>query len=910
MLLGRSAECRALEQTLERVRGGDSAVLVVRGEAGVGKTALLHYCSRQASDFRVARVAGVESEMELAYAGLHQLCAPMLNRLETLPHPQQNALRVALGLHSGEATDRFLVALATLGLLSEAASDRPLLCLVDDAQWLDSASAQVLGFVARRLQADSVALLFAIREPSGDRELATLPDLRVEGLSEEHARELLGTVIPGRLDVRARDRLVAETRGNPLALLELPHRLTATQLPGGFGLLGPQELTGRIEQSFLDRLESLPKEARLLLLVAAAEPTDDPLLVWRAAERLGVPPSAAAATDAEGLLAIDASVRFRHPLVRSAIYRSAQAHERRAVHVALGEATDPHVDPDRRAWHLAAAAPGPDEQVAVELERSASRAQARGGLAAAAAFLRRVVALTRDPARRAERALAAATTSLHAGEFDAAHSLISAAELGRLDDFQRARVDLLRGQIVAAAGLGSEAPAQLLRAAKKLEPLDIELAREAYLDAWAAALLAGNLARGGNMLDVSEAARSAPPPPGPPAASDLLLDGMSTLMTEGLETAVTKLRDAVAAFLSQDLSVERGLQWTVLASCAAVELWDFPSWEAIITRQMELGRETGALAPLAIALNGMGIVVAWRGDFTEAARVVAEADAVTEATRTRIAAYGGMLFAALQGREAEARARIEHVIEAAVTGGEGQAVQWAHWTTAVLCNGLGQHEEALEAARSAWADWPDWFVGIWALPELIEAGVKLGLADQAGEALEPLALSVNSTGGDWGLGILARARALLASGEAAETSYREAIERLTRTPLRPEVARTHLLYGEWLHGQQRRDDARDHLRTAHSMFNSIGAEAFAERARQDLAATGVVVRARADQSRTDLTAQEEHIARLAREGRTNVQIGTELYLSSRTVEWHLKKVFAKLGISSRRELRDALPDHS
>src|SRR5919107_795431 len=397
VLLGRSAECQALEQALDRVRGGDSAVLGVRGEAGVGKTALLHYCARQASDFRVSRVAGVESEMELAFAGLHQLCAPMVNRLDALPEPQQHALGVALGLASGEATDRFLVALATLGLLSEAAADRPLLCLVDDAQWLDNASAQVLGFVARRLQADSVALVFAVREPSDDRELAALPQLRVEGLSEGDARALLGTVIPGRLDVRVRDRLVAETGGNPLALLELPRQLSATQLPGGFGLLGAAELTGRIEQSFLDRLQNLPKDARQLLLVAAAEPTDDPLLVWRAAERLGIPPSAAAATDAEGLLAIDSSVRFRHPLVRSAIYRSAAAHERRAAHVALGEATDPHVDPDRRAWHLAAAASGPDEQVALELERSAGRAQARGGLAAAAAFLKRAVALTQDP---------------------------------------------------------------------------------------------------------------------------------------------------------------------------------------------------------------------------------------------------------------------------------------------------------------------------------------------------------------------------------------------------------------------------------------------------------------------------------------------------------------------------------
>src|SRR5215211_4139647 len=509
VLLGRADERELLDRLLENVRAGQSAVLVIRGEAGIGKTALLHYCARQASGFRVARLAGVESEMELPFAGLHQLCAPMLGRLGALPEPQQAALGVALGMSSGPAPDRFLVALAALSLLAEVGAERPLLCLVDDAHWLDGASGQVLGFVARRLLAESVAIVFAVRDPTGERELSGLPELRLGGLPEQDARDLLASVIPGGLDERDRDRLIAETRGNPLGIVELPRDLAATQLPGAFGPAGAHALSGRIEESFLRRLEALPEETRLLLLVAAAEPVDDPLLVWGAAERLGIGLSAASADDTEGLLAIGERVAFLHPLVRSAVYRSASLRERRAVHRTLAQVTDAEVDADRRAWHLAAAASAPDEEVAFELERSAGRARARGGLAAAAAFLRRSVALTRDPARRVDRALAAAQASLHAGAFDAALGSLAAAEIGTLDEFRRARSDLLRGQI-ASASAGTEAAAQLLKAARRLEPIDPGLARETYLDAWGAALFAGPLASGGDLLDVSRAARAAP----------------------------------------------------------------------------------------------------------------------------------------------------------------------------------------------------------------------------------------------------------------------------------------------------------------------------------------------------------------------------------------------------------------
>jgi DNA-binding CsgD family transcriptional regulator len=905
-LLGRANEREALDRLLENVRGGQSAVLVIRGEAGVGKTALLQHCAQQASAFRVARIGGVESEMELPFAGLHQLCAPMLARLGALPEPQQAALSVALGLSSGAAPDRFLVALAALGLLAEAAAERPLLCLVDDAQWLDAASGQVLGFVARRLLAESVAIVFAVRDPADEPEVMGLPELVLGGLSEEDALALLATVIPGRLDERVRDRLVAETRGNPLALLELPRALAATHLPGGFGLEGAHPLPGRIEESFLRRLESLPEEARLLLLVAAAEPVGDSLLVWRAAEQLGIGPSATAADETEGLLAIGERVMFRHPLVRSAVYRSATLQERRAVHLALAEATDGDVDPDRRAWHLAAAAAGPDEQVAVELERSASRAQARGGLAAAAAFLQRAVALTGDSARRADRALAAAEASLQAGLFDVARRLLATAEVGPVDELQRARLDLLRAEAAYAESRGSEAPALLLRAAKTLDPLDPKLARDTYLDAWSAALFAGHLASTGSLHHVSREALARPRPAGPQRPSDLLLHGFSLAFTDGRSAATPVLERAASSFAGDDVTVEEVLRWGWLATAAAVMVWDYETCLAVATRGVRLARESGALAVLAVSVNVLAQAEALAGEAARAASLIAEADSVTEATGTLVAPYGALVLAGLQGREVEATGLIEATIREATQGGQGTAVQYARWARSVLLNGLGRYQEALAVAQDASDDTPELFVSAWALSELIEAAVRSEDTARARDALERLAQATCAARTDWGLGIAARSRALLSEGDAAQRLYREAIERLGRTRLRPELARAHLLYGEWLRREGRRVDAREQLRIAHEMLAGVGMDAFAERARRELQATGEKLRKRTVETRDELTPQERQIAGLARDGLSNPEIGARLFLSPRTVEWHLKKVFTKLRISSRMGLHDAL----
>ncbi len=720
-LTDRRAECGLLDQLVSAVRAGESRVLVLRGEPGVGKTALLDYLAGRASGCRVVRAAGVQSEMELAFAGLHQLLAQMLDHLEELPVPQRDALRIAFGLSAGPAPDRFLVGLAVLGLVSEAAGERPLICLVDDQQWLDRASAQALGFVARRLAAEPVGLVFAARVRGDD--VAGLPELVVEGLSAGHARALLSSALAGSLDAQVRDQIVAETRGNPLALLELPRGLTPGELAGGFGLPGARPLDVRIEDSFRRQLEALPGPTRRLLQLAGADPSGDVLLVWRAAGRLGIPVQAGAPAAEAGLAEFGARVRFRHPLLRSAAYRSASLRERQEAHGALAEATDPAADPDRRAWHRAAAAAGPDETVAAELERSAGRAQARGGLAAAAAFLERAGLLTADPSRRAGRTLAAAQANLQAGAFDKALELLGTAEAGPLDELQSVRVDLLRGQLAFAQGLGRDAPPLLLKAATRLEPLDPGLARETYLEAWHAAMFAGHLAGAGDLAEVSRAARALPPPAHPPRPVDLLLDGLALLVTDGLAAAVPTLRQAASAFASPDIPQEEVLRWGWMARDADNRLWDHDN-RSVTVRQVQLARDVGALQQLPFLLNRMAQDAVWSGDIAAAASLIAEADAVSEATGSRIAPFAAMMLASFRGREAEAAPLIQSAIEEAAAGGQGVAVTWAHWVAAVLYNGLSRYQEALAAAWQA-SEHAHVDVSVWALPELIEAAGRM-----------------------------------------------------------------------------------------------------------------------------------------------------------------------------------------
>ncbi len=909
VLHGRRDEREVLDRLLAAVRGGQSRVLVVCGEAGVGKTALLDYAIRSASGFRVARAAGVESEMELAFAALQQLCAPMLDRLERLPGPQQDALGVAFGLRAGDAPDRFLVGLAVLSLFSEVAAQQPLLCAVDDVQWLDRASAQALVFVARRLLAESAALVLVTRTPSD--ELEGLPALVVEGLRNGDARALLGSVLRVPLDERVRERLVAETRGNPLALLELPRGLTPAELAGGFGLPDAPGLSGRIEDSFRRRLARLAAETQRLLLVAAAEPVGDPVLVWRAAGRLGIGVEAAADTD--GLLAIGASVTFRHPLVRSAVYRAASPEDRRVVHRALADATDPEVDPDRRAWHLAQTTPGFDEEIASELERSAGRAQARGGLAATAAFLERASALTPEPSRRASRALAAAQTKHQAGAFDAALRLIAIAEAGPLNELQRARVKLLRGQIAFALNRGSDAAPHLLEAAKLLEPLDPTLARETYAEALAAAMYAGRLAKTDGVLEVAETARAAKRAGActqPPRAADLLLDGQALLITERLRRATPILKRALSGFRDDGLSNDEALRWLWLACVTAIHLWDENSWRVLSDRYVQLARDAGALTVLPLALNHRAGCHVHAGEFPSAEALGEEAREVSVAIGNPDVSISRLFLAGWRGREAEAVRLIEASDQDAAGRGEGRRIGAGRYASAVLYNGLGRYEPALLAAEEALEYPRELATSRWALSEQIEAATRSGEPERAARALSQLSETTRAAGTDWALGIEARSRALMSDGENAEGLYLEAIDRLRCTRIRSELARAHLLYGEWLRRERRRLDAREQLRHAHQSFTEFGMEAFAERARVELEATGERARKRTVETRDDLTPQEAQISRLAADGATNQAIAAQLFVSPSTVDYHLRKAFRKLGVKSRRQLKEHLLEPS
>jgi DNA-binding CsgD family transcriptional regulator len=906
-LLGRHGECETLDRLLRSVRSGQSQVLVVRGEAGIGKSALLEYVVEQASGWRIARAAGVQSEMELAFAGLHQLCGPMLDGLGGLPEPQRNALREAFGLDHGGAPDQFRVALAVLSLLAAQAEERPLLCVVDDAQWLDRASRQALAFVARRLLAERIAMVFAVREPSDADEFAGLAELRVDGLGDHDARAVLASGISGPVDQRVRDRIVAETRGNPLALLELPRGLTVSELAGGFGLPDRGPLAGRIEKSFLRRFEALPRDSRQLLLSAAAEPTGDVPLLWRAAERLGIGADAAGPPQAEGLVELGARVRFRHPLVRSAIYGAAPRAEREEVHQALAEATDADSDPDRRAWHRAHAAAGLNEAVAGELERSADRAQARGGVAAAAAFLERAAELTPDPALRGSRALAAAHAKLDAGAPETAETLLATAELAPLDELQRARLERLRAQIAFARTRGGDTPALLLRAARRLEPLDAAEARETHLEAMEAAMFAGRLGHEPSVRDVAEAARTAPAAPRQPRAVDLLLDGLATRFTEGYTAAVAPLRGALDAFRDDEAPMVRDVRWLWLACRVAHDLWDDELWHVLATRGLRVARETGALRVLPTAATYRASLHVHAGAFGAASSLIEETDAIIRATGMAPVKYARMWLIAWRGDEAETLGLFNASTPAATARGEGRALGVVAWATALLHNGNGRYAEALAAAQRG-CEYDDVGHYGWCLAELIEAGVRSDATDAASAALDRLSERTQASGTEWALGIEAGSRALLTDGDDAELLYRDAVERLGRTRGVVHVARAQLRYGEWLRRQHRRADAREQLRAAHDTFSRIGAEGFAERARRELTATGETVRRLTVETRDLLTAQEAQVARLTRKGHTNSEIGAELFLSPRTVEYHLHKVFTKLGIRSRKELRTALAD--
>jgi DNA-binding CsgD family transcriptional regulator/tetratricopeptide (TPR) repeat protein len=901
--IGRTHERERVDVMLAQARGGQSAVVVIRGEPGIGKTALLRYASRQASGLRTTEVEGVQAEMELPFAGIHRLCAPMFDGIEVLAEPQQNALRVALGVASGDAPDKFLVAVAVLNLLSATAEQRPLLCLVDDAQWLDVASMQALGFVARRLVAEPMAMIFSLREPATTRALDGLPQLSLEGLDEPDARDLLSRAVPGRLDDRVRDRIIAETGGNPLALTELSQRMSPSERARGFAPPAPNDLPSRLEERYLQRVVELPAATQRLMLLAATEPLGDATLLWRAAEQISIPPGALAPAAEAGLLDIDDRVRFHHPLVRSAVYRAASLEERRRAHDALADVSDPELAADRRAWHRALATGEPDEAVAADLERSGERARSRGGLAAAAALLERATALTPDPALQAGRALTAAETSFQAGDFDTTPRLLATAESGPLDGFQRARSALLRGHAAVVSAYGNEAAPLLLDAAKQLEPFDVGLARRAYLTAWSAAVTAHHLGGAGVLLEICRAVRALPPLTPEPHPLDLVIEGFAVLITDGYAVAMPILQRASKEVLK--LPVEDVLRWGWQVGGVRSTMWHDDAIE-VYERQAQIVRNAGALAELPMHLQALALERAWRGDLAGARALIAESESISTSTGNQPPPFALLRIQALQGREAEVSPLIQAVIQEGTRGGQGIAVMVAYWAAAVLNNGLGRYEAAAEAAGEVVTNGIVSYPTMWALFELIEASVRIGDTKVASDALDKLAATTQPAGSAFARGIEARCLALLADGDDAEPSYREAIDQLGRAGIRTELARAHLVFGEWLRRHRRVREAREHLWAAEDMFAEIGMEAFAKRAQDELVAATATPHERPPEPGGDLTAQEEQIARLARDGLTNTQIGAQLFLSPRTVEYHLHKVFGKLGIDSRGGLQGAL----
>ncbi|QDP97862.1 AAA family ATPase [Microlunatus elymi] len=906
-LRGRRREREALARLVEKARAGQSEVLVVRGAAGIGKTALLEFLADRAAECHLARAAGVQAEMELPYAGLHQLCGPFLGPIAELPPPQRDALETSFGIKLGPPPDRFLVGLATLSLLAEVAGERPLICLIDDVQWWDRSSVQVLAFVARRLLAEPIVLVFATREED-DSDFRGLPELRLQGLDTFDAGALLDSIIPGRIDAHVRSRIIAETGGNPLALIELPSRLDP-RLTGGFAIPSPRPITEQLQDSYARRIAALPEPTRQLLQIAAVEPTGDAALLWRAVDLLGIDADAALPAESAGLISIGNRVRFRHPLLRATVHAAATAQDRQRAHQALAEAIDADLDPDRRAWHRALAARTADEEVAAELQSSADRARQRGGVAAEAALLERAVQLTPEPRRRGERALAAAGAKLRAGAVDETLSLLAIAETSPLSDSDRAKAALVRAQSRFVADRGRDAVPLLLQAARRLEPIDPRLAMDTFLEAISAAMFAGRLAGSPNVAQVARDARSGTVSRSRDSLGDQLLRALTARFSDGYRASIDSVRAMLQAICDGELTAGQ-LRYLWLAAATAADVWDGESWQRLATEHVRIARETGSLTELPLALNSRAVVHLFAGEGDAAASLVAEIPNVTASTGTHVAAYAAMALAAWRGDAGSARTLIETNLADVRARGEGVGVAMSYWAEALLELGLGNYEAALSAATDA-ASYPDELaVPKWAMSEMIEAAAGAGHRDLAFEVLERLAEFATVSGTDWALGVEARGRALLAGDSAADNAFRESIGRLGTTRMVAELARSRLLYGEWLHRGGRRAEARTELTTAHELFTTMGAVGFAQRARRTLRAVGVTVQAQSLDAAATLTGQEAQIARLASDGLTNPEIGAQLFLSPHTVEWHLRKVYNKLGVRSRKRLADKLPARS
>lgn len=905
-LVGRSRELATVDALLEDVRHGLSATLVIRGEAGLGKTALLDSALSTASDFRVVKAIGIESETNVGFAGLHQLLIPFLPRLDRLPPPQRNALGVAFGLAMGPTPERFQVGVATLTLLAVATDGQPLLCIVDDAQWLDVESAQVLGFVSRRLQAEGVALLFAVREPlERPVDFGGIREIRLGPLDAGHARELLAVVHPEGLDDAEAQRLLEETEGNPLAILELTTEPVRGWLGRPLAMSEPLPIGDRLQRHFLRRVNDLSPSSQTFVRLASAEPSGDAVVLWRAAGELGLDKEAVAEAEAQQLIVMGPPLSFRHPLIRSAIYYTMPPAERRRMHAVLANATDRRFEPERHAGHRALAVVQPDEDVAAELAEQAKRAQQRGAHAAWALFASRAAELTPDPALKASRLLVAARAWIAAGSPDNAQKALNEARPALSDPYQRALSQALEGGVRFASGQPGDAPGILLQAARAMAPLDAPASRRILIRALEAAAFSRPSMAGPVMQGIAEAALvPVPAAVSLETASELILRGYATVITSGYRAGAPILKEAIAATLREGPAPEA---LHSLPTLAAYSLFDDTAAHALAADWVRVCRERAALTALPVALQLLAAAELHSGRLEEAEALTKHSLETAEATGNLGflgSSRGTVLFKAWRGDEAETRElAAKHVAEARAHD-EPFWANFSGYALSILELALGRYQAALDEALPTYKDDPPW-TGTWVDPTLVEAAARVGDLSTAQDGLQRLTERAEAGGTPLGLGLLARCRAILADDSGAEAFYQEAIDRLGQSPTRPELARTHLLYGEWLRRQNRRREAREHLRTAYEMFVTMGINGFAARTRGELLATGEHVRRRTIETQDQLSPQELQVARLAARGVRNQQIASELFISERTVEYHLGKVFRKLDVSSRTQLAQA-----